>query len=253
LPADSDVAAWRAASTTQIRLAPLWWRDDAITNIQVQAIHDGKSIAFRLEWEDPAPNTHTAKVEAFKDAVALQVVRGEEPFLGMGSATTPIDLWRWDADRGQSGGEVEDVNRRVVVDLYPFTERLPASAEFARPGTKTSAQAELALPAKAVGNQFTHAVQHPTGGSSLAAAGLGSTTFRVAKSQVVTASGRWNEGRWVVLLRRPLAVASPEDGVSLAPGQTASLALAVWEGSHRDRNGQKQVSIWQDLVIEGPR
>ena len=94
---------------------------------------------------------------------------------------------------------------------------------------------------------------HPTGGSSLAAAGLGSTTFRFAKSQLVSGSGRWSQGRWVVLLLRSLNVASPEDGVSLAPGQTASAAFAVWEGSHRDRNGQKQVSIWQDLILEASR
>jgi mono/diheme cytochrome c family protein len=254
LPADSDAAAWRSAAATQVGLTPLWWRDDATSLVRVQAVHDGRSIAFRLEWEDPTPNTHTAKVEAFKDAVALQVVRGtDEPFLGMGSKATPIDLWRWDADRGQPNSEVEDVNPRIVVDVYPFTEQLPTSAEYARAGTQTSNQADIALPAKAVGNQFTHALPHPTGGSALTAAGLGSTTFRATKSQLVTASGRWNQGRWIVLLRRPLTVTSPEDGVSLAPGQTASVALAVWEGSHRDRNGQKQVSIWQDLVIEASR
>jgi hypothetical protein len=171
----------------------------------------------------------------------------------MGSTATPIDLWMWDADRGLSGGELEDVNPRVVVDVYPFTEKVPESAEFARKGTKTSDQADVALPAKAVGNQVTRAAPHPTGGSSLTAAGPGSTTFRFTKSQLVTASGRWSQGKWTVLLRRPLSVATPDDGVSLAPGQRASVAFAVWEGSHRDRNGQKQVSIWQDLVLEASR
>jgi mono/diheme cytochrome c family protein len=254
LPADSDTRAWRAATPAQIRLAPLWWRDDAVPTIQVQAVHDGRSIAFRLEWDDPTPDLHAAKVEAFKDAVALELVRGpDEPFLGMGSATTPIDLWMWDADRGQPGGELEDVNPRVVVDLYPFTEKVPESAEFSRPGARTSDQADIALPAKAVGNQITRAAPHPTGGSSLAAGGPGSTTFRLAKSQLVSASGRWSQGRWTVLLRRALSVPSPDDGIGLVPGQTASVAFAVWEGSHRDRNGQKQVSIWQDLVLQASR
>jgi hypothetical protein len=47
-----------------------------------------------------------------------------------------------------------------------------------------------------------------------------------------------------------MKVALPDDGVSLAPGQSASVAVAVWDGSHRDRNGQKQVSIWQELTLE---
>ena len=254
LPANSEPGAWRDAPAVQVRLTPLWWRDDAIPAVQVQAVHDGKSIAFRLEWEDATANTHAGKVEAFRDAVALELVRGpDEPFLGMGATGAPIDLWMWDADRGRTDNELENVNPRVVVDLYPLSETVVESAEYARKGTKTSEQPDLALPAKAVGNQFTRAAPHPTGGSALAAAGPGTATFRLAKSQLVAAVGRWSQGRWTVLMRRALEVPLADDGVSLAPGQTGSVALAVWEGSHRDRNGQKQVSIWQELVIEGPR
>jgi mono/diheme cytochrome c family protein len=254
LPANSDAIAWRITPAIQIRLTPLWWRDDAVPTVQVQALHDGRSIAFRMEWEDPIANTHAGKVEAFKDAIALEFVRGpEEPFLGMGSMSTPIDLWMWDADRGQPGGDLEEVNPRVVVDLYPFSEKVVDTAEFARPGTRTSQQPDIAQPAQAVGNQIVRSAPHPTGGSSLAAGGPGSTTFRFAKSQLVSASGRWNQGRWTVLLRRSLSVPAPDEGIGLAAGQTASVAFAVWDGAHRDRNGQKQVSIWQDLVLEASR
>jgi mono/diheme cytochrome c family protein len=254
LPANSDLTAWRNAPTVQVRLMPLWWRDDATPSVQVQAMHDGRNIVFRMEWEDSTANTNAGKVEAFRDAVALELVRGpDEPFLGMGASGASIDLWMWDSDRGRAENELENINPRVVVDLYPLSEGVVESAEYARKGTKTSEQPDLALPAKAVGNQFTHAASYPTGGSSLAAAGPGTATFRFAKSQLVAATGRWNQGRWTVLMRRALEVPSADDGLSLAPGQTASVALAVWEGSHRDRNGQKQVSIWQDLVIEGPR
>jgi mono/diheme cytochrome c family protein len=254
LPVNSDANAWRAAPTFQVRLTPLWWRDDAVTTVQVQALHDEQSLVLRLEWEDPTADLHAGKVEAFEDAIALELVTGgEEPFLGMGATSTPIDLWMWDADRGQPGGDLEDVNPRVVVDVYPLTEKVVETAEFARPGTKTSQQPDLVFPARAVGNQIARAGQRTSAGSSLAAAGPGSTTFRFAKSQVVTASGRWSQGRWTVLMRRALNVASPDEGVALVPGKKASVALAVWDGAHRDRNGQKQVSIWQELFLEAAR
>lgn len=254
LPADSDPAAWQAAPAVEIRLTPLWWRDDAITLVKVQAVHDGRDIALRLEWEDSIANTHSGKTEAFKDAAAMELVAGgQEPFLGMGGTGTPVDLWMWDADRGQSGGDLEEVNPRVVADIYPFSEQTAETAEYARKGTKTSEQPDISLPAKAAGNQVARSAPHPTGASSLAAAGPGSTTFRFAKSQLVAASGRFSKGRWTVLLRRALDSRAPENGVSLAPGRTASVAFAVWDGAHRDRNGQKQVSIWQDLVVESPR
>jgi mono/diheme cytochrome c family protein len=254
LPADSDERAWRVAPPVQVRLTPLWWRDDAVSAVQVQAVHDGRSIVFRLEWADAVANTQSGKTEAFKDAVALQLVAGpDEPFLGMGSPTTPIDLWMWDADRGQPGGDLEDVNPRVVVDVYPFSEKVAETADYARLGTKTAEHPEVAFPAQATGNQVARSAAHPSGGSSLTSAGVGSTTFRVKKSQLVAGTGRWSEGRWTVLVRRSLAIASPEDGIALAPAQTASVALAVWDGAHRDRNGQKQISIWQELVLEAAR
>lgn len=251
LPADSAAGAWREAPPVNVNLTPLWWRDDAVPNVQVQALHDGNSLVLRLEWADPVANLHASGTELFKDAAAMELFGSPNaPFLGMGSLTEPIDLWMWDADRGSTGGELEAVHPRMVVDIYPFNEKVVETAEFARPGTKTSAQPDISLPAQAVGNQIVRSIPHPTGGSALAGAGPGSTTFRFPKSQLVTATGRWSQGRWTVLLRRSLKVARPEDGLSLAPGQRVSIALAIWEGSQRDRNGQKQISIWQDLVLE---
>jgi hypothetical protein len=251
LPASSDAGLWREAQAVQLHVVPLWWRDDAITNVQVQAVHDGKDLALRLEWADPTADMHAGKVEAFKDAAGMQLAAGGyEPFLGMGLVQTPIDLWLWDADRGRTGGDVEDVNPRVVVDMYPFTEQIVQTAEFARPGTKTAAQTEVALPAQAVGNLIARSMPHTSGASSLTAGGPGSATFRPAKSQLVSATGQWRQGRWVVLMRRALNVGEADNGINLAPGVKASAAFAVWDGSHRDRNGQKQVTVWHDLELE---
>jgi mono/diheme cytochrome c family protein len=254
LPATSDAALWRESPAVRLNLVPLWWRDDAVASVQVQAVHDGKDLALRLEWADPTADLHAGKVEAFKDAAAMQLAPGgNEPFLGMGLTQSPIDLWLWDADRGRTGGQVEDVNPRVVVDIYPFTEKTVETAEYSRPGTLTAAQADVALPAQAVGNLIARSMTHPSGASSLTAGGPGSATFLSAKSQLVSASGQWHQGQWVVLMRRTLNVGGNENGVSLAPGAKASAAFAIWEGSHRDRNGQKQVTVWHDLELEDRR
>jgi mono/diheme cytochrome c family protein len=254
LPADSGADAWRMSQPTPIRLTPLWWRDNAPFEVNVQAVHDGRDIAFRLEWEDPVADSHAGKVEAFKDAVAMEVVPGpDEPFLGMGSATSPVDLWMWDADLRRSGGDLEQIYPRTVVDIYPFSEQTPETAEYDRPGTKTAQQPDVSLPAKSVGNLIVRSAERPSGASSLAGAGPGSATFRFAKSQLVAAVGHWNHGRWTVLFRRSLNVGNSEHGVSLIPGKSASVAFAVWDGAQRDRNGQKQISIWQELVLERTR
>jgi DMSO reductase family type II enzyme heme b subunit len=52
-----------------------------------------------------------------------------------------------------------------------------------------------------------------------------------------------------VVFRRPLTVPTGE-GVSLSAGDKASVGFAVWDGARGDRNGQKMISIWQDLELE---
>jgi DMSO reductase family type II enzyme heme b subunit len=54
----------------------------------------------------------------------------------------------------------------------------------------------------------------------------------------------------MVVMTRPLAVASAEDGISLEPGGRASVAFALWDGGQRDRDGQKSITIWQDFELE---
>jgi complex iron-sulfur molybdoenzyme family reductase subunit gamma len=54
---------------------------------------------------------------------------------------------------------------------------------------------------------------------------------------------------WSVVMVRPL-VDDSAGSVPLAPGETVSAAFAVWDGSQRDRDGQKLITIWQDLAIQ---
>ena len=133
--------------------------------------------------------------------------------------------------------------------MYPFSEKQVATASFDRPGTKTAIQPDISLPAKASGNPIV-AAGAESGASTLTVGGPGTVTFRLPQSQLVRARGEWHDGRWVVLLTRTLAVESESDGVALAPGLRVSIAVAVWDGSHRDRDGKKLITIWQDLVLE---
>ena len=41
-----------------------------------------------------------------------------------------------------------------------------------------------------------------------------------------------------------------EGDVRLVPGRRVSIAVAVWDGSAEDRNGQKSISIWQGLTLQ---
>lgn len=250
LTADANDAAWSTIPSQSFRMTPLWWRNNADPDLQVQAIHDRKTIAVRLSWRDDEGDRQAVSGSSFEDAVAMELYRGDsEPFIGMGGPGSPIDVWFWDADRQGKPRTIEDIYPNTVVDVYPFTEKVAASAEYSRPLARTAAQAEVSLPAKASGNQIV-----PPGGESgatnLSGSGPGSSTFRMPRNQSVSGIGTWHDGRWTVVMTRTLALDSAEKGVPLESGCHASVAFAVWDGSQKDRDGKKLITIWQNLVLE---
>src|SRR5262245_32570137 len=143
-PADD---AWKAAEETAVRVAPLWWRDDNDCDLKVVALHDGKSLAVRMRWRDSTTNWNVASAESFTDSAGRDLYRGpQEPFIGMGSAKSPIDVWFWDADRQKVNEPPESEYPNTVVDVYPFSEygAVP-SAEYHRPGTAMADQPPVSL------------------------------------------------------------------------------------------------------------
>jgi hypothetical protein len=151
----------------------------------------------------------------------------------MGAAAGALDLWQWRGGLGKTGASDQ------LLDEYPFDRIVH------RDHDKTKPLPDF-ITARANGNPLATG-QHA--GHNLTAIGPGSTTFRPAASQHVTAAGEWNGNRWSVLLRRPLSVPAG-GGVSLSSGGDYSAAFAVWDGATRDRGGQKLVTIWQDLHLE---
>lgn len=249
LPADGNATNWSNVPAVKLRTMPLWWRNDADPGLQVQAAHDGRSIAVRMTWKDMAANDLATRSEAFEDGIAIELYRGPtEPFIGMGDPRVPLDVWYWDADR-QRAADVDIQYPRMVADIYPFNESQVETAEFQREGTQRDRQPPISLAAKAVGNAIVPG-DTKSGASNLTGGGPGSTTFRIPFSQLVSAQGDWSDDRWTVVMRRPLAIPENADGVPLVPGETVSAAFAIWNGSFQDRDGRKVITIWQDLQLE---
>jgi DMSO reductase family type II enzyme heme b subunit len=242
--------AWDNIKPVNLRMTPLWWRNDADPRLTVQAAHDGQTIALRMTWNDASRDVHAVRSESFEDAVALELYQGPaEPFLGMGDKATPVDVWFWDADRQSGPAAAEVAYPNAVIDVLPFSEAAVASAELNRPGAHAADQPDVSLPARAVGNPIVP-TNDESGGSSLHAGGPRTVTFRVTQSQLVEARGAWSDGRWTVVMTRALSLPSQDDGVSLELGGRASVAFAVWDGMNNDRDGQKSITVWQDLEIE---
>ena len=81
----------------------------AVESVDVSAVHDGRTLAFRLEWSDADENREMADTTAFIDAgaVALPSV-AEAPLVTMGAPGAAVNLWYWRAD--------EESGRHVVAE-----------------------------------------------------------------------------------------------------------------------------------------
>lgn len=253
--ADPDAALWRDApehpaklmvqDVTEPRLiAP------GVQLMRVKALHDGGSIAFRLEWDDGAQDLvpesgHTS------DAVAIQfpLVSGADvPDPAMGQPGKGVRIWYWKAvwqddearTRANGGDRVSTLYPRASVDHYPF-QAAPVLGDAA----VSSEMARRYAPARAAGNSITI---RPDGGTVqvLAAEGFGATI--PAASQAGSAFARWKDGRWAAVITRPIDAGV--DLAPLAPGTRTYVAVAVWDGAARHAGSRKMRSGWIPLMLE---
>jgi len=80
-------------------------------------------------------------------------------------------------------------------------------------------------------------------------AGL-ATTYRTPESYVESQS-LWADGRWKVVLSRPLQTGDSDNHVDFVVGQPFKAGFCVWEGSNSERAGVKAFTVqWTEFSWE---
>ena len=233
LPMDPTAPAWERIEAVRVPMNPLWPEPDPLPAIGVRAVHDGKTLVVLLQWRDEIRNGAPVRVEDFQDAAAVQFPLGDRiPFVGMGDAANPVNVWQWKAGwQSDVDGVREDVQTEYPsthVDVYPESSLLFATAA-------------------AAGNLAAR--MHATPVEDANARGFGTMKSQPADAQNVQGRGVWRDGHWSVVFVRELF--SPDaDDARFAPGKATPVAFAVWNGAQRDRNGRKVFSNWFQLALE---
>jgi complex iron-sulfur molybdoenzyme family reductase subunit gamma len=164
------------------------------------------------------------------------------------------------------GGEDASVER-VSVEAVRTEERLHLRLSWADP-TRNASTDEVRAFADAVAVQLpANATNRPpiTMGSpenpvnvwywsgtnvseELLAGGPGTTTG--FETTTVTTNASYEDGRWKVVLTRPLEGTSA-NRTTVPTDEDMDIAIAVWDGGNDERSGQKAVSEWYYLAL-GP-
>ena len=211
--------------------------------VSVQALHDGKRIAFRLSWSDPQ-RSEAGKLGEFSDAAAIQFpARAGEapPIVMMGSKDNPVHIFHWraqyqrDAEKGKP--TIRDLYPNVSTDMYPMEFVDPASS-----GAATEHDRERYSPGRAEGNPQSYS---KTGVDEIIAEGFSTSSVQAGSQSFGKAV--WDSGQWALVISRPLVI---EGGSTLFPGKPSFLGFAVWQGGALEVGSRKCVTMaWTNLQV----
>ena len=99
----------------------------AVRFLKVQSAHNGKDIAFRLEWSDESENRDHGDGSVFPDAAGvLFPLNGKAPLETMGSPKAPVNAWYWRANLP------EDEAQNLIARGAGTVEATPKSSAQAR-------------------------------------------------------------------------------------------------------------------------
>jgi len=250
---DPESGLWRKASAQKVALVgqaaivPLK-PQPSVEDVTVRSLHDGKTIAFLLEWEDVEKDEHTIKIDQFRDAcgVFLGPFPASVALWTMGTPDSPVTIlhwkadWQLDIDAGFQDLEVAFPN--VSFDFYPplvgiVSPKIPDDYPE---------EVRNRLPGWSVGNPISQPVKtSPV--EKLRAIGPG--TLEHLDTQNATGKGIWKNGKWKVAIGKPLHAADAEE-TSLDPGKSYSLTFAVWSGLDTDRGSRKSLTMLGQLEVE---
>lgn len=217
----------------------------AVELVRVRALHDGRSIVFRLQWADATRDSLAAPAR-FGDGAAIQfpvIAGGDVPDGAMGQKGRPVRIHQWKA----SWQDRIDKKVDVVAALYPNAVADHYPPEAARDERSRADLERAFVPAIAVGNPVT-AGRSDAPLQDMVAEGFGSLT--VEREQVSSGRGGHDGSGWTITIARPFDT-SPDN--ALVPGKRTYMALAVWDGSAGNSGARKMRSGWIPLSVEDKR
>lgn len=225
LPSHPSDSAWETVSplplplSGQIITRPVW-PNPSVRALSIRSIHNGKEVAFLMEWQDATKN-ESLTPGVFRDGAAVAFPVGNAPaFFCMGQLDHYVNIWHWKAD-WQS-----DVDRRA------------ARAKESKRRRKGPRRFEV-IP------------RRPSSVEDLIGGGFSTLTSKRRQGRI-KGQAEWKRGLWRVVMKRPLTVDGDDldNEAMLIPGRLQAVAFAVWNGESQERNGQKAVASWMQLLID---
>ena len=233
LPADPDDPLWDQAAPMDMRLAGQVvaaprWQNPSIEMVTVQAAFNESDIAFRITWDDPFMDvTHDPeqefdpneinKVGAFNSYVEGEgmIPRKLEVFRDSVALQFPVK-----PPTGTKKPHFYRGDTSNPVHLWVWKADLDAAGE---PSVEEGNSRSWKQPIK---------VQAEDG-------------------QQISAEAKWDQGRWSVVMKRPLTTDDKND-VQFKKGVFTPFTANAWDGSNGEHGLIMSLSTWHYVFLEAP-
>jgi DMSO reductase family type II enzyme heme b subunit len=233
VPSAPEDATWAKAQPMDMRLAGQVvaaprWQNPSVELATVRAVASDKEIAFLVQWDDPFKDTaHQADQEFNAKDIAK-----------VGAYSSYVNPY-------------EMVPRKLETFRDAIALQFPVKPPE---GTKkphfmrgdASSPVRLWVWKSDLEEQGKRSIEEAT------ARGWKQPAKPQAENQQqVSGKAVWNEGRWSVVMRRPLVTEAGSD-VQFTPGVFVPMAINVWDGSNGEHGLMMAVSTWYYVFLEAP-
>ena len=241
LPAEASDPRWNALQPQYVGMAsqiiqPPRHFIRTVDDIRVRSLFNDKEVAFLFEWNDRTESHLDATKEAVYDAKRIS----SEAFPLIN--TTGITHENDEAEGPMKGVNPEDVgvyNDGVAIQFAQAWQQLPQPEKpyFIHGDTKRG----------------TDIWKWESDGATKELEGHGLEDVVVRDSKNVTVSGaKWTDGRWQLVLKRPLQTDDKEKSAQLEVGKNIPIVFFAWDGDAGERDGKMALSTYYYLMLEPP-
>jgi len=233
IPIAADDPQWAGAEAMDVRLAGQVvaaprWQNPSIEMVTLRAIYNDQEIAFLAWWDDPFEDV-THVVENEFDPNELRVVGGYNSYV------QPYDM---------VPRQLENFRDSVALQFPAKPPKGTAKPHFFR-GTSSEPT-----------NLWIWRADREAAGETSVEEATARGWKQAAKAQPedqqqVSGQAVWADGRWSVVMKRPLVTEDKAD-VQFIEGRFIPLAVNAWDGSNGEHGMMMSLSTWHFVTLEAP-
>lgn len=245
-PAAPDDAAWEGVERYYVPLvgqviqSPRWFAP-MVDGVWVQALHDGRTLSLRLEWNDPSESPDPSWAEW-----TARVATTMAPDGGSSPAAAPVP--------GDTAAPGDPTDAAAPAPAGPAPAAgLPDAIAIQFP---TTVPEGMERPYFLMGSRddpvyLWHWESGPAGAREAVARGLEQLDPMTGESPLA-ARALFDQGRWLLVVQRSLRVSGAEERLQFEAGRPIPIALFAWDGSNGESGTQGAISSWYFLYLDQP-